>query len=742
MFYNSTNNVPTASPHSMPNEGDDDTDTRSMTFGMLGILLFLDICFLSNYILCKALRQYTDTCNNFRRVEYDPINAVNIKEESFFSKAINKYVCGFCLGRIKPIPLSVQRFPDWQPIKYNIQILLTGFFILLSLVILNPAAFFPKGVDFLRGITLGSDVCKPYDRKAGLTELESKIHAMTNYPTAIKQWSHMNVFQEALWNDTTRYGVHDDMGDHSCPDIPASGVARRVPGLKSQWSDITQYPASEFGSFFPGYCSSAREAAKISALSVPCHEEKCACPQVPSTTSTRFFGIDGDELCHLRICIKSPIACPGHTKDDEYNPNNYKEAQLSALNNDTNSEKPANPLNDKYRDSAKRGAKLILFQVDVASNLYAIYSILSLFNPSPLVVFRVSYWNSIKRFLFGTEHWKFIVLFVSIIWIYKYLKETLLDPDFTIVLRNFLTGDPCYLDAKYVYDRHLMIDKICDELVPLQPSFEMKAQLIPSILQEINEFAKASCKRCKFPMEFLYNFRTEKYPIEAVGDLGFTKLSPSHLCARRSPSNCTVLFPDDNIEFLGNRTMCLDSDVSRALVLVAPETGLSIDALLNMWVYSGLLASFLVKIAMTNFLVALLYLADPFVKCGGEFLWIPKMLGSGLAGMDQNAVFQGFKRSKHDTLQNIYLRGVIIWGTIMHFCVINLWITAVATSKQLYGELLLGREDRVMLSISFALSVVIVAITYYWKYVLTKLTKGVKEEQLEASSNLTNVNYT
>jgi hypothetical protein len=82
-------------------------------------------------------------------------------------------------------------------------------------------------------------------------------------------------------NDTSRYGVSDSLGDHTCKTVPPSGSVREVPGNKAKWTDITTYPAAEFGSFFPGYCASAREAAKLTALSVKCVDEQCACPKLP-----------------------------------------------------------------------------------------------------------------------------------------------------------------------------------------------------------------------------------------------------------------------------------------------------------------------------------------------------------------------------------------------------------------------------------------------------------------------------
>ena len=716
---------PTASPDAF--EADDANEERSMTFGMLGILVFLDTCFIANYYVVKSLRQCTDAESATLRVEKDLGSEAALKEISGFAASMEKFVCGLLLGKIKAMPLSIQKFPGWRPIKYKAHIFLTGFFVLVSLVMLNPAAFVPKGVD-VGGLTLKGELCKPFDRQAGLDELRAEVMEITNYAIAVKQWSHMFRMQKALVNDTSRYGMARDTihADHTCVTIPASGGVREVPGNKNQWADITAYPAAEFGSFFPGYCNSAREAAKLAALSITCVDEKCACPRIPSTGFTRFLGIDGDELCWLRICISSPLACPAHTNDDMINPDNYNEAQLNVTDVGEPTIETGRPkLSDEVKERGRTGILLLLYQVDVASNIYSIYVLVALFFPSPLRVIRLPYWIAIKRFLFGAEQRKFIIIFVSSLWIYKYLTEYLRDPDFVIILNNFLRGDPCYLDGKYVYERFAIIDEICDKLVPLQPSFETKAKSIPPVLQMINDFANAKCNTCKFPMHYLYPFRTDLFPRSQVGPLGFTKESPAHMCERRG-EQCRVLFPADDIVFFGNRTICLDSEFARSRAIVKPDTEFTFRSMSKMWINSGLLASFLVKIAMTNFAMGLLHLADPFLSCAGEFMWIPEKLGSGLGSRDKNEVFRGFTKNKLKTLRNTHLRTCIIWGTIMHVCVFNLVKTAFVTSKQLYGGLLLGNQDRAILTITGIGSVLIIVMAWCWRRVLARKTLAFK----------------
>ncbi|KAI2502204.1 hypothetical protein MHU86_12256 [Fragilaria crotonensis] len=146
----------------------------------------------------------------------------------------------------------------------------------------------------------------------------------------------------------------------------------------------------------------------------------------------------------------------------------------------------------------------------------------------------------------------------------------------------------------------------------------------------------------------------------------------------------------------------------------------------KMWISSGLLASFIVKIAMTNFAMGLLHLADPFISCSGRFMWIPTKLGSGLGKRDKNEVFRGFKKNKLKTLQNTYMRTCIIWGTIFHLCVYSLMKSAFSTSQQLYGGLLLGNQDRALLSITSISSAIIIVMAWCWRRVLARKIQAFK----------------
>eukprot|EP00545_Synedropsis_sp_CCMP1620_P006738 CAMPEP_0119007304 /NCGR_PEP_ID=MMETSP1176-20130426/2921_1 /TAXON_ID=265551 /ORGANISM="Synedropsis recta cf, Strain CCMP1620" /LENGTH=750 /DNA_ID=CAMNT_0006959423 /DNA_START=35 /DNA_END=2284 /DNA_ORIENTATION=+ len=683
---------------------------KSMTYGVIGVLVMLDVFFISNYYIIKGLRSYTDAYAATLPKEKDFGGAAEAGAAGGF---VEKIVLGFLIGKVKAVPLSIQRFPSWRPIKYRAGLIFTSVFVLISLLVLNPSMVTPEGTD-VGGLTLQGEFCSEFDRETALTKLRYQVLNMTNLDQAVRQHAYMRDFKGALLNDTTRYGERN-VGD--CAEIPETDNVRGLTGNKDEWSDVRKFPASEFGTFFPGYCQSARELAIQMALTTTCEVTQCACPRLPNTGAFKFFGVGGDEVCIMRVCASSPNACPGQTNDYLGNSNNYREAQL----NETEAPDPTiGELQAQGKDigteAAQAGLKFFLYQVDIASNFYAIYSVVALYFPTPLIVFRLPYLIAIKRFLFGTEQNIFIILFVSLLWIFEYMRSFIVSADFQVFITNLVAGDPCFLDGAYVYARYDEINIICDQLVPLEPDFDFNKEAVKQIWPEIKFFAAPpdgadpGCN-CAFPMVDLYAFRETEKP-DAV-ELGFTESSKTDLgipkfCDRKG-DDCAVLFPPDGIQFLGNSTLCLDSEEMKELAVQAPESEVNWDQMQELWLDSGLLASFLVKIAMTNFALGLARLADPFVTCAGEFLWIPAKLGTGLGGRDKNTVFHGFMLNKLGTLRNVNLRTVIVWGFIMHICLYNIFKSSFSTGQT--TGVSLSDTDRTLLLFTSACSMVIIVFT-------------------------------
>jgi len=695
-----------------------------MSFGILGILVTLDISFLVNFILIKTLREYTDAYVATLPQEKDFGQQADVGDGAI-SKFVETYFIGLLFGKVKNIPLSTQRFPGWEPISFKAGLITTTVFALVSLLLLSPEYF----SDFI-GADMGSlmvsgELCNRDDQDAGIERLRQQVESFTNFEIAVAQHGHMVRFNEALIHDTTLYGEPG----FACPTEP-NGLS----GVKSDWQDFTRPPAAEHGPFFPGYCEAAKEAAISAALRTTCTVEQCACPVVPRNGFTEFFGIDGDELCFLRVCASSAQACPGHTNDARVNLRNYREGQLNELDNPPEPEidQPEADLqaelSQEAQDAAVNAATRLLEQADLAGNIYSIYSVVALYFPTPLLVFRLPYIIAIKRFFFGAEQKRFIILFVSTWWAIRYINGLFESEEVQIFLSNLMSGDPCFLDPAYVARRFQTIEDICDELVPLQPEFDTNRISVRQVIFEVDFFAQCDCL---FPMEAMFDLRSTEFPESEVGELGFSVASADVFCERRN-GGCTVLLPEEDIEFLGNRTICLDSEFARDIAVQAPDSRLNRQQVAELYISSGLIASFVVKIAMTNFILALMKYADPFIGCYGKFLWVPARLGSGLGGRDKNEVFRGFKLNAERTLRNISLKGVIIWGIVFHACLFNLFSSALMSSEA-RGGLSFSEEDRNVYTFALVTSSIVITIGLsfraFLKWRIRSFSRGKEQEE-------------
>lgn len=243
---------------------------------------------------------------------------------------------------------------------------------------------------------------------------------------------------------------------------------------------------------------------------------------------------------------------------------------------------------------------------------------------------------------------------------------------------NLLAGDACYLDAEYIVARQEVLADLCESLLPMEPDFESTATTVNSMLPEIEQFGESlsdgGCN-CPYPMVDLYQFNSEYYDLETYEPLGFSRTIDT-ICDIID-GGCTVYLPDEDITWLGNSSLCEDTDYAQELLLSAPESDISVY---DMWISSGLFATLAIKFSMTNFAVGLLKLADPFIVCDGTFAWIPAKFGLGLEGSDKKTLFNNFKATKEVALYGITLRGIVVSGAIMHFCLINLMVVAYSTA--------------------------------------------------------------
>lgn len=267
---------------------------------------------------------------------------------------------------------------------------------------------------------------------------------------------------------------------------------------------------------------------------------------------------------------------------------------------------------------------------------------------------------------------------IAIWWLYSYIGVLFYNPDIQILFANIRIGDPCYLDGKYIIDRQSILSNLCNTILPAEQNFSIHAGTATSIIDEVVYFAKPSADKsgcdCNYPMKNLQPFTTENFSQNRMAKLGFT---------RTALSMNNVFLPPKNFTFLGNLTVCNDGPTAKKIILQPPDTEFTGFSPFDMWFKSGLLAALIIKFIVTNFVISLLRSADPFVVCGGEFLWIPSKFGLGLDGqkLDKASHFFKEKRRKEKILRFINLRDLLWWGFLMHMCLLNLIAAAYSTSR-------------------------------------------------------------
>lgn len=499
-----------------------------VSFGMLGILFMLNICFIVNYFFVRALRQWTN-----RKTSYDTAIAVQkeLEDKKHSSDIISNnfqtiadmfndtlrmnqdFAFAWVLGTVKLDPMRIKKFPGWQPIPYNFGILTTCLFITLATILLSPDLVTDNlGVSLA---TLEADLCVAETHDAGVAQLKQELFNMTNLEEARQQHNLIYTLHQALVNDTSLYGVPPF-------ECPTSG---EISGLKELWDRP--------GQFFPGYCAEALKAAIDAARSRECISEVCDCPTLPDSIIFEATGMAGQKFCG-EVCMSIPFPCPEHSADKETELEDYRFHQFQFAEERRANATREFPVSipESVVSTATKTAEKILFQIDVASYLYIAYQCLALFFPSPLILFRIPVWSGIKRFLFGVQKPYFICIVVATWWGLEYFRGIWYSPDIRLFVNNLRAGDPCYVDADYLLERQWVLNDICEELMPMVPQFRSSALTVIDVLREVAYFTD-SCD-CPFPNQYL-PMVTEAF-LANSSNLGFS--TAINVCEDNSREDC------------------------------------------------------------------------------------------------------------------------------------------------------------------------------------------------------------
>lgn len=513
----------------------------AVSFGMLGILLMLDVCFIVNFFFIRALRQWTDqnqkqkrkleasrgstkkkkkdcqrekgqACTaNSNHHEANPSSS-SAGDGFIFASRERDIAFAWCLGTVRLEPLRVKKFHGWKRLPGRAGLWTTSFFILLGSILLS-SKLLVNDMGVSSG-SLDSDLCVFEDFEEGLQELRSKLQDMTHLAEAQQQHRLMVAFSEALLNDTALYGVPP----HDCP------KRGRISGLKDQWDQP--------GPFFPGYCSEALEAAIEAAKNRECTEKICDCPTLPDSAVFQVAGLANKKYCG-EVCIDVPFACPQHSADDafealtDYRFRQFEAAEKRRLRQQKQYKFPTSAT-EIIQSSATDIVDKIMRQVEIASYGYIAYSCTALFFPTPLNLFRAPHWVALKQFFFGAQKHYFIIFVLSFWWGAEYFRKLWYSPDIRLYLNNLRVGDPCFVDMEYLMERQSILNEYCEALVPLEPQWNSSLLTSIDVLVEVEHFTN-DCD-CPFPNEHLGQWKDSLVGTN-VTEFGFSPVNT--MCASK-----------------------------------------------------------------------------------------------------------------------------------------------------------------------------------------------------------------
>jgi len=423
--------------------------------------------------------------------------------------------------------------------------------------------------------------------------------------------------------------------------------------------------------------------------------------------------------------IEFPVPCPPHTWDSEQEDvKNYRTAQR--IRSEQQTEAMGSDASDEdlqaLQNSSAQILGVLLNQIDVAGTVYSLYMIVALFFPAPMLMYRPSIKIQAKKLLFGSERYAFICTFVLVWWVLKYINILLHTPELKIYFANLFT-DPCFVDGEFLQKRYEIVRDTCSKLVEYEQDWGLAMVQIDEIKPEVDAFFDYEDCNCYFPgVHVLSSFRKSKQSARTWSQIGFD-LSWK---VRHRRGSSLVWSPADGSTFLGNETICVDHEYAEQEILIADDANITFW---KVWIASGLLASILIKFAITNFGIALLKLADPFSLFGGMYECPP------LSALGKHSDTEAQKRTaavlfvdkdvqdkREEAFKAIAIRESIVWGIITNLSLMSLIVSTVADMESF--EELDKAIFAVIVSITLVLPIACIGITKFMNARVREQARG------------------
>jgi hypothetical protein len=255
---------------------------------------------------------------------------------------------------------------------------------------------------------------------------------------------------------------------------------------------------------------------------------------------------------------------------------------------------------------AQLAIRRLLEQIDLASNLYILYIIVTMLVSRPLAIFKRAIRSQITGVAFGLNKISFTFLVVIALSMHDLIAAVLRVTDLADLVAK-LRLDPCLVDPDFGLARINMISETCAEVGRLQWLTSHQNQMLQEVYFRVKRFGLCSTGEDEFghPKQQLFQTLTQNYTS------GFF----------RNPASCNVSW--------------IQSQTSTSLVAK--------DSAIKILMSSGILAQLTLKFVLSNLILHAAGFLEPLVLHSGLVeVWGDMKLST----MEKLAV-KRFARDKH-----------------------------------------------------------------------------------------------
>ena len=531
------------------------------------------------------------------------------------------------------------KFPNWQPIPFKLGIISTSMALLFSTFLLSGPLDLLQDKLSVTANRESAGFCATDDFHAKMQDFKEHIDRdVTNYTLSNTQTNIFMSYRDAVSNDTDLYGEPE----FEC--ITDDGS----PGTKESY--YMNGKNKTHGPFFPGYCRRRlkMELNVLDAYTSVCKVKRRVCV---------------DRALLAIICTTIEVDVPCHTlnnKDEDAlsSLDKYREEEREISDENVTIESDADP--DDLKHLQNKSAKILttlLKQINIAGVIYSVYVVIALYFPIPLKLFRSPLKVQATQLIFGAGKYTFIAI-VLIIWYgYHYLGNLIRSPEFNIYLKNIIV-DPCFVDGKFIGERATFVRDVCSDLIEFENQMGLAKAQISQMNKQIGLFNNEDCACSHSPQYAGTNFNSV-----LLGLLVDNDADPAFF---GFDLNGAYYMPNPDTLFLGNENICTNATYAREEILIAEDIGLSFWEL---WIASGHFAKLIVQVAITNFGLALLKLADPFCLCKGTYESPPANMSGRKCNdaeismvADDKISLEEITEDKAADLKALAIRESLIWG--------------------------------------------------------------------------------